>query len=207
MNADTINVGGEPNSEASKNLRKAIATVLSVYRDVAIDTYYGDAASVINYPISNTSWAAPQKSDSDYKVAFSEDVNGNQIYTSDMSSEDKYAAALQAALGYFEAAGYTVTDGKLTAAPAGAKMEYEVLIPGDGDGNHPSFAILTDASAALDTIGFKLNVNDLADANVLLDRLNAGTQEMWCAAWCYYRSRYVSGLPQHQYSWQGWNRQ
>ena len=58
MNADT-NVGGEPNSEASKNLRKAIATVLSVYRDVAIDTYYGDAAS-INYPISNTSWAAPQ---------------------------------------------------------------------------------------------------------------------------------------------------
>lgn len=183
MNADTINVGGEPNSEASKNLRKAIATVLSVYRDVAIDTYYGDAASVINYPISNTSWAAPQKSDSDYKVAFSEDVNGNQIYTSDMSSEDKYAAALQAALGYFEAAGYTVTDGKLTAAPAGAKMEYEVLIPGDGDGNHPSFAILTDASAALDTIGFKLNVNDLADANVLLDRLNAGTQEMWCAAW------------------------
>lgn len=183
MNADTVNVGGEANSEASRNLRKAIATVLSVYRDVAIDTYYGDAASVINYPISNTSWAAPQKSDSGYKIAFSEDVNGNPIYTADMSSEDKYAAALQAALGYFEAAGYTVVDGKVTAAPAGAKMEYEILIPGDGEGNHPSFAILTDASAALKTIGFNLNVNDLSTSTVLWDRLDAGTQELWCAAW------------------------
>lgn len=183
INSKLVNVGGDPSSEASKNLRKAIATVLSVYRDVAIDTYYGDAASVINYPISNTSWAAPQKSDADYKIAFSEDVNGNPIYTSDMSSEDKYAAALEAALGYFEAAGYTVTDGKLTAAPAGAKLEYEVLIPGDGDGNHPSFAILTDASAALKTIGFNLIVNDLSDSNVLWDRLEAATQELWCAAW------------------------
>ena len=43
--------------------------------------------------------------------------------------------------------------------------------------------ILTDASAALATIGFNLNVNDLTDANVLWDRLDAGTQELWCAAW------------------------
>lgn len=183
INAAIVNVGGEAESDASKNLRKALATVLAVYRDVANDTYYGDAASVINYPISNTSWAAPQKSDADYKVAFSDDVNGNPIYTADMSSDDKYAAAVQAALGYFEAAGYTVADGKVTAAPAGAKMEYEVLIPGDGDGNHPAFMILTDASAALASIGFNLNVNDLTDANVLWDRLDAATQELWCAAW------------------------
>lgn len=183
MNADTVNVGGERDSEASKNLRKALATVLAVYRDVANDTYYGDAASVINYPISNTSWAAPQKSDSDYKVAFSVDASGNPIYAADMSSDDKYAAALQASLGYFEAAGYTVTDGKVTAAPEGAKMEYEIMIPADGEGNHPAFALLTDTSAALATIGFNLNVNDLSDTNVLWDKLDAGTQELWCAAW------------------------
>lgn len=183
INAEAVKVGDDPASDESKNLRRAIATILSVYRDVAIDTYYGDAATVINYPISNTSWAAPQKSDADYEVAYSRDVNGNPIYTSDMSSDDKYAAALQAALGYFEAAGYTVQDGKLVAAPAGAKLEYEVLIPGDGEGNHPSFALLTDASAALKTIGFNLNINDLADSNVLWDRLDAGTQELWCAAW------------------------
>ncbi|MGF7142876.1 peptide/nickel transport system substrate-binding protein [Anaerotaenia torta] len=183
MNADRVNVGGEPASEASKNLRKALSTVLSVYRDVAIDTYYGDAASIINYPISNTSWAAPQKSDADYAVAFSKDVNGNPIYTASMSSEDKYAAALKAALGYFEAAGYTVSNGMVTAAPAGAKMEYTVMIPGDGEGDHPSFAILTDAAAALKSIGFTLTVDDLADSAVLWERMDAAQQELWCAAW------------------------
>jgi peptide/nickel transport system substrate-binding protein len=183
MNSTTVNVAGEQDSEASKNLRKALATVLSVYRDVAVDTYYGDAASVINYPISNTSWAAPQKSDSDYAVAYSTDVTGTPIYTADMSAEDKYAAALKAALGYLEAAGYTVKDGVVTAAPEGARLEYEVIIPANGEGNHPSFALLTDASAALKTIGITLTINDPADSNVLWDKLDAGTQDLWCAAW------------------------
>ena len=35
----------------SKDFRKAIATVISAYRDVVIDSYYGEAAAVINYPI------------------------------------------------------------------------------------------------------------------------------------------------------------
>lgn len=183
INAETVNVGGEAGSDASKNLRKAIATVLAVYRDVAVDSYYGDAASVINYPISNTSWAAPQKSDEGYQVAYSVDTEGNAIYTDSMSAEDKYAAAVEASLGFFEAAGYTVADGKLTAAPAGAKLTYEIIIPGDGKGDHPSFAILTDTKAALETIGFTLEINDPTDANILWDRINAGTQELWTAAW------------------------
>ncbi len=183
INANNVNVGGVPDSEESKNLRKAIATVLAVYRDVSIDSYYGEAASVINYPISNTSWAAPQKSDSDYAVAYSKDVNGNSIYTDDMTAEQKYEAALQAALGFFEAAGYTVTDGKVTAAPAGASMEYEVMIPADGKGDHPTFAVLTDASNALASIGFTLTVNDLSDSNILWNSINAGTNQLWAAAW------------------------
>lgn len=183
MNANRINVGGDGGSEASKNLRKAIATVISVYRDLSIDTYYGDAASVINYPISNTSWAAPQKSDADYQVAFSTDVEGNAIYTDSMSDEDKYAAALEAALGYFEAAGYTIADGKITAAPDGAPMEIECWIGADGNGDHPSFGVLTDAKAALETIGFKFTINDLSDTAQLWSGLDAGTVDMWCAAW------------------------
>ena len=39
LNADNVNVGGEPSSEASKNLRKAISTVLAAYRDESIDSY------------------------------------------------------------------------------------------------------------------------------------------------------------------------
>lgn len=183
MSAACVNVGGEPGSEASKDLRKAFATVFSVYRNVAIESYYGERASVINYPISNTSWAAPQPTDDGYKVAFSVDVNGNDIYTSDMTAEQRYDAALQAALGYFEAAGYTVEDGKLTAAPAGAKLEYEVQIPADGSGDHPSFMMISEASKALATIGMNLIVTDLSDSSGLWDGIDARQVDMWCAAW------------------------
>ena len=191
LNADEINVGGEPGSDASKNLRKALATVFAVYRDTANNSYYGDAASTINYPISNTSWAAPQPTDEGYKVAFSTDVNGNSIYTAEMSADEKYAAAIEASLGFFEAAGYTVENGKVTGAPAGARgkggdksyTEFEVIIPADGVGDHPAFAILTDAKAALATIGITININDPADSNVLWDALDAGTHDMWTAAW------------------------
>ena len=183
MSAACMNVGGDPGSEASKDLRKAFATVFSVYRNVAIESYYGERASVINYPISNTSWAAPQPTDDGYKVAFSVDVNGNDIYTSDMTAEQRYDAALQAALGYFEAAGYTVEDGKLTAAPEGAKLEYEVQIPADGSGDHPSFMMISEASKALATIGMNLIVTDLSDSSGLWDGIDARQVDMWCAAW------------------------
>lgn len=183
VNSKNVCVANDPASEASKNLRKGLATVLSVYRDVAIDSYYGDAAEVINYPISNSSWAAPKKSDADYKLAFSTDVNGNPIYSEGMSEEEKYDAALNAALGFFEAAGYTVADGKVTAAPSGAKMEYMIYVGGDGEGNHPSYGILMSAAEALKSIGMTLTVNDVADANIMWDALKAEDAELWCAAW------------------------
>ena len=183
INSHNVCVGGDPASEESKNLRRAFATIFSVYRDVAIDSYYGDRASVINYPISNTSWAAPQATDDDYAIAFSVDVEGNDIYTSDMSAEDKYAAAKEAALGFFEAAGYTVEDGKVTAAPEGAKLEYEIQIPADGSGDHPSFMILTLAHDALEELGINLIVTDLSNSADLWTGLEAKQVDMWCAAW------------------------
>lgn len=183
LSAKNVNVGGDPASEASKDLRKAIMTVIAAYRDEGIDSYYGDTATVINYPMSNTSWAAPSVTDDGYQIAYSTDVDGNEIYTSDMKSEDKYAAALQAALGYFEAAGYTVENGQITAAPAGAKMEYQVNIGASGNGDHPSFQTLTNAAAALKTIGFTLTVNDMANASDLFASYQSGAAEGWVAAW------------------------
>jgi len=183
ISAKAVNVKGEIGSEASKNLRKAFATVFANFRDVTVDSYYGDAAEVINYPISNTSWAAPQKTDANYAIAFSKDVSGADIYTSDMDADARTAAALKAALGYFEAAGYTVADGKVTAAPEGAKMEYEVWIPADGSGDHPSFMMLNLASDALKTIGINLVVKDLANSADLWTGISADQVPMWCAAW------------------------
>ena len=183
ISADRVDVGGDPSSDASKNLRKAFATIFSVYRDESIDSYYGDTASIINYPISSTSWAAPQVTDDGYQVAYSVDVNGQPIYTEGMKAEDKYAAAHQAALGFFEAAGYTVEDGKVTAAPEGASLSYQIDIGGSGTGDHPDFLLLKNASEALKTIGITLQVNDLANASDLFAAYQTDAIDMWVAAW------------------------
>ncbi|MCI8482820.1 MAG: ABC transporter substrate-binding protein [Lachnospiraceae bacterium] len=178
-----VNVGGDPASDASKNLRKALATVIAAYRDEGIDSYYGDTASVINYPISNTSWAAPQVTDDGYTVSYSVDPEGNPIYTADSKAEDKYKAAKETALKFFEAAGYTVADGKVTAAPEGAKLEYTVDIGGGGNGDHPTFLILKNAADAFAEIGIKLSINDLANPADLYQSYQTGNSELWCAAW------------------------
>ena len=183
INPNNVKVGDDPASDASKNLRKALGTIIAVYRDEGIDSYYGETASVINYPISSTSWAAPQVTDDGYQVAYSVNVNGEPIYTEGMSTEDKYAAAKEAALGFLEAAGYTVADGKVTAAPEGAKLKYQVDIGGNGQGDHPTFLILKNAAAAFAEIGMELYVNDLANANDLYAAYQTGASELWCAAW------------------------
>lgn len=181
--AKNIKVGNDPASEESRNLRKALATVIAAYRDEGIDSYYGNTASIINYPISNTSWAAPQVTDDGYQIAYSTDVNGDPIYTDGMSNEDKYAAALEAALGFFEAAGFTVEDGKVTAAPEGAKLEYQVNIGGNGSGDHPTFLVLKNAADAFATIGITLTINDITNSSDLYASYQTGVAEMWCAAW------------------------
>lgn len=189
MNSNRICVDNDPGSDKSKDLRKGLATVIAAYRELGIESYYGERASVINYPISNTSWAAPQVTDADYKVAFSTDVEGNAIYTSGMSADDKYAAALQAALGYFEAAGCKVEDGKVVTNPAGGKdsddyaVQYELQIPADGTGDHPAFMIVSEASKALKNIGVNLIVTDLSNSSELWTGITAGQVDMWCAAW------------------------
>ena len=186
INAQTVNVGGDPGSDASKDLRLGFATELAAFRQTVVNSYYGDRATVIEYPISNTSWAAPRPSDDGYAVAYSTDVSGSPIYTDSMSETDKEAAALQAAIGFFKAAGYTwdSTANKFTAAPAGASMSYEIMIAGGGTGNHPSYGILTAAHDALTSIGIDLQINDASDGGAaMFNAMNAGTAEMFCAAW------------------------
>ena len=183
VNPNRVKVGNDPYSEASKNLRKAFNTVLAVYRDEYIDSYYGNTASVINYPISNTSWAAPVTTDDDYRIAYSVDVNGNPIYTADMTIDEKHDAALQAALGFFEAAGYTVENGKVTAAPEGAALGYQVEIGANGTGDHPLFLLMKKAEEVFGGIGIKFTVNDHSDASALYATYQEGTADFWCAAW------------------------
>lgn len=204
--AATVNVGGDKASDASKDLRKAFATLFSVYRDTVINSYYGERASVIQYPISNTSWAAPRPADEGYEIAYSKSVEGNPLYTEDMSEEQKYDAALAAAVGYLKAAGFTYDEaaGKFTAAPDGASLVYEVMIPADGIGDHPAYGILTNAKEALAKIGITLEITDLTNSADLWTALESGNCQMWAAAWGatidpdmyqVYHSSNIVGLP------------
>ncbi len=183
INAATVNVGDDLDSDASKNLRKGIATILAVHRHAAIENYFGDMAQVIEYPISSTSWAAPQPADSGYQIAFSVDVYGDPIYTPEMNVEQMIAAAETAALGFFEAAGYTIEDGLLSAAPNGAKLTYEAYVPGGSVGDHPNYEVYTATRDSLAKIGMEFVINDPADWNVMLDAIGANEQEIWTMAW------------------------
>ncbi len=182
INADNVKVGDDKASDESKALRRGIATLMSVFREPVVYAYYGDRASIIQYPISNTSWAAPKPADEGYNLAYSKDASGNVVVTADMSQEEKVAAAKAAAKSLFEAAGYTFgADGKVASA-AGA-TEWEVIIPANGIGDHPAYGILTETKNALNEMGMDLIINDPADSNELWDSLDAGTCEMWAAAW------------------------
>ena len=184
INADLVKVGEDSGSAESRDLRKGFMTVLSVYRDTVINSYYGDRAAVIQYPISNTSWAAPRPTDEGYQNCYSNDVDGNPIYTEGMSDEQKYDAALQAAIGFFKAAGYTWDDASstFTAAPDGASLSYEIMIPGQGIQDHPTYGVAVAAAESLAKIGITLQVNDVG-TSTWNNALEANTAQMWVAAW------------------------
>ncbi len=185
ISADLVNVGGVENkaSDASKALRKAFGTVFSFYREDAVASYYGDRAVIINYPISDSSWAAPRVGDPGYRTAFSTDVNGNDIFTAGMSASKKHKAVKQAALGFFEAAGYTIENSKCVAAPEGASLEYEVVIPGEGIGAHPSLSLMNNANRMLSEIGISIVIRDPSNSSDMWSGLEEGSIAMWCAAW------------------------
>ncbi|MBM6815932.1 ABC transporter substrate-binding protein [Olsenella uli] len=183
ISANKVNVAGDPASDASKALRKAICTLISPFRASGIASYYGDTASVLNYPISTSSWASPNETDPGYAECYSTDASGNPLYTQGMSDDERIEAAKAGALTWFEAAGYTVADGMLTAAPEGAKLEYQCNIGGGGQGDHPTFMILQEAKNAFSEIGMNFIVNDIANASDLFASYQSGEAEMWCAAW------------------------
>ena len=181
-----INTGkGEDDygSEASKNLRKAIATIIAVNREKCIDSYYGEGAEVLEYSISDSSWAAPKQGDDGYREAFSTAYNGKNIYTPFMSEAERYEAAKNAALGYLIAAGYTVKDGKVVSAPAGGELSFYAGSPADGLGDHPAFGILIEAADMLDDIGIELIVTDYADFGAFTNALTNGQIDIFAQAW------------------------
>ena len=185
INADTVSVGGEPDSDASKNLRRALMTIFTVYRAAAVRDYFHFAAYVTDMPLCAASWAALDvpEAEAGPHFVFDLDREGNALTA---VPQAVYAAeAMEAAIEYLKAAGFVwdETLAHFTEAPEGAKLRYEVMLQGYGVGDHPCYAIFSNAATALSAIGITLQISDVEDSRALLSRMKAGQQEIWAAAW------------------------
>lgn len=148
------------NAERIKDddVRKGLMHLMN--REPAINTYYGELASVIERPMSRVSWAYPENAKPYYEF-----------------SSDK-------ALECFEKAGYKQVDknGSKVLEKNGKQLRVEIGIGGDGIMDHPSAPILTQMKDEMEKLGAVLDISDV-DVSILFDRLDAKDWDMWVAAW------------------------
>ena len=186
INADIVNVGGNPGSEASRNLRKGLATALAAFRSDAYSEYFGNSISLIEYPVSEFYGIAPDRNDPAFEAAFNKDPEGNPIYSADSSTLDRYNAVIDVVRQYFTLAGYTFdSEGKLKDAPKNAPVLFGISICSDEDSFSifPSFEVLTYAKSVLHEIGLSLDIRYVPDEENMLVSLYTGTCDLWFASW------------------------
>lgn len=182
-NVDQVNVGKSPSSDKSKALRKAFMTLFAMYRDEAVNEYFGDLANVIEYPVSDVSWSAPAESDEGYSEAFNKSPEGEEIRRYGDSSEMLRENTIKAVIGYFKEAGFVWDEtGKcFTAASENARLSYDIVIPGSGSRDHPAFIIADKAAEELAKIGITLNIKDVS-VSTWQAVLDEGKADFWAGA-------------------------
>lgn len=141
-----------------KNVRKGLMHLMN--RRPAVETYYGDLATVIERPMSKVSWAYPE--------------DATEYYSFDPAK----------AMEYFTAAGYTQVDknGKPSLEKDGVQLRIEVGIPGQGTMDHPTAPVLTQMKTEMEKMGAVLEIAD-TDGTVFFDRLESKGWDMFVAAW------------------------
>lgn len=176
LSADGVNVGGNPSSQESKYLRQALAIVIAYYRQVSLDSYYGNVPP-IEYPVSPLSPVTPLPSDAWYNTAFSTDIHGEKIAVAPHdSAEKRLQTVLAAVLEYVKAAGYTVENGKVTEPVA-----FDVWYVGGGEANSPAYLTLAYARNALERIGITLKLREQQDDNNVANAVRLEKAKIWCA--------------------------
>ncbi|MDR1532511.1 MAG: ABC transporter substrate-binding protein [Clostridiales bacterium] len=126
-------------------------------RAPSVDAYYGPIAQVIERPMTTTLAEYPQ--------------GATQYYP---YSKDE-------ALRYFNEAGYTQQDGKLADAD-GNQLVLNCYIGGEGEGDHPAYAMLVQAAEDMKELGGEIQIQDV-QFNVLQGAMNDGTADAWIMAW------------------------
>lgn len=159
------------------NVRKGLLSIMN--RQPAVEGWYGDElAAVIERPMTTVLAEYPQDATTFYPYSRDE------------------------ALKYFEAAGYSQKDGKLVDAN-GNQLTVNVYIGGEGQGAHPSYAMLVQAAEDLKALGGELQIQDVQFA-VLMAAMDDGTADMFCLAWsevntCDKKEQYYTGSGQNKF--------
>lgn len=183
INARNVKIGSKQDTKESIYLRKALATVLAVNREASINGYYKDAATIVDTPAAKGVWYAP--SFEGVSSCYSTDINGNTIYTEEMTQEEKYAAALLAAKDYLLAAGYEFDEKyqRFFVAPEEGSLTFNAFLYGMGEADHPAYAVLTATKMAFESIGITINIYDEEEAGIFWHAVDSGLADIWCAAW------------------------
>lgn len=175
LNTKTMSIAGDQFSEESYALRKGIATAINFYKAESVSEYFGNDTSAVDYPCVGN--ILIDKTAEDYMTPYSTDAAGEPIFTDEMTAKERWDALKSACLGFFEKAGYTVEDGKITAAPEGGRLTFTAEYSGV-NGSHPAKTALEKAAGLLGELGITLNVNDIADAGVLHESLTSGLYDI-----------------------------
>lgn len=189
INAKTVNIGGEAASEESIYLRKALATVIAYYKDGSVNDYFGRDTLTTDYPIADgikipqTPGVSEEGETIPYiKPYFLNDKN--EVIIDSTATESERLSALKAVCtDYLEKAGYTLENGRVTVAPEGGKRSFSIYILGNGEGNHPLYAAVKNASDLLSEIGIILEIKDTADPSLIWDEISKGSHELWAGSW------------------------
>lgn len=203
INAENVNVGGNPSSAESKYLRRGLATALAAFRDLSYTEYFGDSINLIEYPVSEFYGLAPSPDEPGFAHAFSKAPDGSDIYTPKMNVTDRFYAVVDAVREYFKLAGYKFgDDGRLTEAPEKSPVLFGISICSDEYSftGFPSYEVLTYAKSILFEIGISLDFRYVPNEENMLVSLYIGTCDLWCASW------YTGADPEFAEHYQGKDR-
>jgi peptide/nickel transport system substrate-binding protein len=135
-------------------VRKGLMCLMN--REPSVKGYYKDLAAVIERPMTTVLAEYPK----DAKVYYAYDPTK--------------------ALEYFKAAGYEQVNGKLVKG--GKQLVIKAYIGGDGVGDHPGYAMLTQAANDLKGLGGEIQINDVP-FNVLQAAVDDLTADIYIMAW------------------------
>lgn len=142
------------------NLRKAIMSAMQA--ELATEYYETGTCEVIDWPMSNRSWAYPT---TDGKIGGPSKDNGH-----DYAKWTSKSAALEKIRKYTSAA----------AAEGATNLTYKFTIAGASITEHPTYNVFKQAADLLNECGWSVEVK--ADSQALT-KLATGSLEVWAAAW------------------------